>query len=116
VTFADGMKTVRLDAKAALEQVAARMKQAYDKHARPAIEYAIRNKVYLKSTNIKPIDLLENFPTNAMAHLRKEENQHTNSNSPKPGLPFILLSTSLAFLHTKQQNMAISKNLLPHHP
>jgi hypothetical protein len=60
------------------------------------------------------IDPLGNFPINAMAHLRysrKWESLHTNSNSPKPGLPSILFSTSLTFLHTNQQNIAISKIL-----
>jgi hypothetical protein len=47
------MKKVRLDAKAALEQAAQRMKWSYDKHAQPAIKYATGNKVYIESTNIK---------------------------------------------------------------
>jgi hypothetical protein len=38
VTFADHMKKVRSDAKAAWEQAAERMKQPYDKHARPTIK------------------------------------------------------------------------------
>jgi hypothetical protein len=51
--FAEWMQKIRIDAKAALEQAAERMKWSYDKHARPTIEYAIRDKVYHKSTNIK---------------------------------------------------------------
>jgi len=51
--FAERMKKTRPDAKAALEQAVKRMKQSHDKHARPAIEYAIGDRVYLKSTNIK---------------------------------------------------------------
>jgi hypothetical protein len=47
------MKKVRLDAKAALEQAAQKMKWSHNKHARPTIKYTTGNKVYLKSTNIK---------------------------------------------------------------
>jgi hypothetical protein len=51
--FAERMKKTRQDAKAALEQAAERMKRSHDKHARPALEYTIGDKVYLESTNIK---------------------------------------------------------------
>jgi hypothetical protein len=51
--FANRMKKVREDAGAALRQAAERMKDQYDKHARPSIEYAPGAKVYLESTNLK---------------------------------------------------------------
>jgi hypothetical protein len=51
--FANRMKKVRQEAKAALRQAAERMKDQYDKHARPSIEYSPGDKVYLESTNLK---------------------------------------------------------------
>ena len=51
--FAERMKHIREEANAALRQSAERMKTAYDKHARPSIEYAEGDKVYLEATNIK---------------------------------------------------------------
>jgi len=51
--FANKMKKVRQEAEAALRQAAERMKDQYDKHARPSIEYSPGDKVYLKSTNLK---------------------------------------------------------------
>ena len=47
------MKKVRQEAEAALRQAAERMKDQYDKHARPSIEYSPGDKVYLESTNLK---------------------------------------------------------------
>src|SRR5580700_9305660 len=47
------MRKKREEAQAALRQANERMKESYDKHARPAIEYQPGDLVYLESTNIK---------------------------------------------------------------
>jgi ''chromo'' (CHRromatin Organisation MOdifier) domain. len=51
--FAERMKKTREDAQAALKQSAERMKDAYDKHARPSIAYTEGDEVWLESTNLK---------------------------------------------------------------
>src|SRR5580698_1788294 len=51
--FVDDMKKLREEAQSALRQANERMKESYDKHARPAIEYKPGDLVYLEATNIK---------------------------------------------------------------
>jgi hypothetical protein len=64
------------------------------------------------------IALPENLTTDTMAHLkcsRKLESQPISSNFLILGLPSTLFSMNPTFPHTNLCNIAINKNLLPHH-
>jgi hypothetical protein len=52
-SFAKRMKSVREDAEAALKKTAERMKASHDRHTRRSTPYAIGEKVYLESTNLR---------------------------------------------------------------
>jgi len=47
------MKSVRIDAEAALKKAAERMKVSHDRHARPSVSFAVGEKVYLETTNLQ---------------------------------------------------------------